>query len=162
MESEALNKITARYNFREDRITIDGVIHTGQQLQMVLTQRLARAIVLELVRHVSVAAKNAMMNDFAQELAVLSREQSEPVDAKESHNVWLVTHLHVQPLHKGTRLIFTEDNKSAVHVNCTDAVLRNLIDIIYKSFVAGDWPLDIFPDWVCVQTLDALPPNIMN
>ena len=34
MESEALNKITARYNFREDRITIDGVIHTGQQLQI--------------------------------------------------------------------------------------------------------------------------------
>lgn len=162
MESEALNKITVRYNFREDRITIDGFIHTGQKLQMVLTQRLARVIVLELVRQVSVAAKSAIMNEFAQEQAVLSKEQSEPVDALESHNVWLVTHLHIQPLDKGTRLIFTEDDKRAVHVNGTDSVLRNLIDIIYKSFVAGDWPLDIFPDWVREQTLSAVSPSIMN
>ena len=45
MQSEALTTLTARYSLREDRIVVDGVIHTGDELQLAFTQRLARALV---------------------------------------------------------------------------------------------------------------------
>lgn len=42
IQSEVLTTITARYSLREDRIVVDGVIHTGDELQFAFTLRLAR------------------------------------------------------------------------------------------------------------------------
>ena len=79
MQSEALTTLTARYSLREDRIVVDGVIHTGDELQLVFTQRLARALVAELVRQVSARTKNPLMHDFAQDEATSTKPQSDAV-----------------------------------------------------------------------------------
>ena len=44
MQSEALTTLTARYSLREDRIFVDGVIHTGDELKLAFTRRLVRAL----------------------------------------------------------------------------------------------------------------------
>jgi len=43
MQSEGLTTITERYSLRQDRIIVVGIIHTGDELQLTFTQRLARA-----------------------------------------------------------------------------------------------------------------------
>ena len=92
MQSEALTTITARYSLREDRIIVDGVIHTGDELQLAFTRRLGRA----------------------------------------------------------------------VHLDCAEAVLRNLIDIFYKLFVAAEWDLGVFPAWAAGQAGLDQQSHVMN
>ena len=77
MQSEALTTITARYSLREDRILVDGVIHKGDELQLAFTRRLARALVAELVRQVSVHTDNPLLQDFAQDEAISTKPQSD-------------------------------------------------------------------------------------
>ena len=162
MQSEALTTLTARYSLREDRIVVDGVIHTGDELQLVFTQRLARALVAELVRQVSARTDNPLMHDFAQDEAVSTKPQSEAVKVADGRPAWLVTHVHFQEIDASVRVIFTEDNSRAVHLDCSDEVLRNLIDIFHKSFLAADWDLCVFPAWAAGQVGAAPQSQIIN
>ena len=162
MQSEALTTLTARYNLREDRIVVDGVIHTGDELRLAFTQRLARALVAELVRQVSMRTDNPLMHDFAQDEAISTRPQSEAVQVMGDRPAWLVTHAHFQEIEAGVRVIFTEDKERAVHLDCAEAVLRNLIDIFHKSFLAAEWDVGVFPDWAAGQAGAAPQSQVIN
>ena len=162
MQSEALTTITARYSLREDRIIVDGVIHTGDELQLAFTQRLARALVAELVRQVSARTDNPLLHDFAQDEAISTKPQSDAVQVEGDRPAWLVTHAHFQEIDAGVRVIFTEDDKRAVHLDCAEAVLRNLIDILHKSFLAAEWDTNMFPGWVASQVGAAPQSQIIN
>ena len=162
MQSEALTTITARYSLREDRIIVDGVIHTGDQLQLAFTRRLARALIAELVRQVSARTDNPLMHDFAQDEAISTKPQSEAVQVAGDRPAWLVTHAHFQEIDAGVRVIFTEDDARAVHLDCAEAVLRNLIDIFHKSFVAAEWDLGVFPAWAVGHAGAAPQSQVIN
>ena len=162
MQSEALTTLTARYSLREDRIIADGVIHTGDELQLAFTQRLARALVAELVRQVSARTDNPLLHDFAQDEAISTKPQSDAVQVAGGRPAWLVTHAHFQQIDAGARVIFTEDDERAVHLDCVEAVLRNLIDIFHKSFVAAEWDVDVFPAWAAGQARAAPQSQVIN
>ena len=151
MQSELLHTMTARYILREDRIALDCVIHDGRELRLMITHRLARAVVTEFARQLSDGGRGALAQDFAQFEAVSGRPDAQPVerlDALGAEHAWLVTHLHIQSIENVQRLIFTEDDNRGVHLDCTDAVLRNLLDIFYKAFALGEWDRSVFPTWV--------------
>jgi hypothetical protein len=162
MQSEALTTITARYSLREDRIIVDGVIHTGDELQLAFTQRLARAMVAELVRQVSTRTENPLLHDFAQDDAISTKPQSEAVQVSGGQAAWLVTHVHFQEIESGARVIFTEDDERAVHLDCAEAVLRNLIDIFHKSFCVAEWDTGVFPSWATGQNRDFPNSQVIN
>jgi hypothetical protein len=162
MQSEALTTLTARYSLREDRIIVDGVIHTGDKLQLAFTQRLARALVAEVVRQVSARTDNPLMHDFAQDEAISTKPQSEAVQVMGDQPAWLVTHAHFQEIDAGVRVIFTEDDERAVHLDCAETVLRNLIDIFHKSFVAAEWDLGVFPAWAVGHAGAAPQSQVIN
>ena len=162
MQSEALTTLTARYSLREDRIVVDGAIHTGDELQLAFTQRLARALVAELVRQVSARTDNPLLHDFAQDEAISTKPQSDAVQVAGDRPAWLVTHAHFQEIDAGVRVIFTEDDARAVHLDCAVAVLRNLIDIFHKSFAAAEWDLGVFPDWAAGQAGAAPQSKVIN
>ena len=162
MQSEALTTITARYSLREDRIIVDGVIHTGDELQLAFTRRLACALIAELVRQVSARTDNPLMHDFAQDEAISTKPQSEAVQVVGDRPAWLVTHAHFQEIDGGVRVIFTEDDERAVHLDCVEAVLRNLIDIFHKSFVAAEWDVGVFPAWSAGQAGVAPQSQVIN
>ena len=148
MQSELLQTMTARYIPREDRIALDCVIHDGRELRLMFTHRLARAVVAEFARQLSDSNRGALAQDFAQFDAVSRRSDTQPVEILDAERAWLVTHLHIQSIENVQRLIFTEDDSKGVHLDCTDAVLRNLLDIFYKAFALGEWDQSVFPTWV--------------
>ena len=162
MQSEALTTLTARYSLREDRIIVDGVIHTGDELQLAFTRRLARALIAELVRQVSARTDNPLMHDFAQDEAISTKPQSDAVQVAGDRPAWLVTHAHFQEIDAGVRVIFTEDDVRAVHLDCAEVVLRNLIDIFHKSFVAAEWDLGVFPAWAVGHAGAAPQSQVIN
>ena len=162
MQSEALTTLTARYSLREDRIIVDGVIHTGDELQLAFTRRLACALIAELVRQVSARTDNPLMHDFAQDEAISTKPQSEAVQVVGDRPAWLVTHAHFQEIDAGVRVIFTEDDERAVHLDCAVAVLRNLIYVFHKSFVAAEWDVGVFPAWAASQAGVAPQSQVIN
>ena len=162
MQSEALTTLTARYILREDRIVVDGMIHSGDELQLAFTQRLARGLVAELVRQVTARTNNPLMHDFAQDEAISTKPQSDAVQVSGDRPAWLVTHAHFQAIDAGVRIIFTEDDKRAVHLDCAEPVLRNLIDIFHKSFLAAEWDTNVFPGWVASLAGATSQSQIMN
>ena len=162
MQSEALTTITARYSLREDRIIVDGVIHTGDELQLAFTRRLARALISELVGQVSARTDNPLMHDFAQDEAIRTKPQSDAVQVAGDRPAWLVTHVHFQAIDAGVRVIFTEDDERAVHLDCAVAVLRNLIYIFHESFVAAEWDVSVFPAWAAGQAGVAPQSQVIN
>ena len=162
MQSEALTTLTARYSLREDRNIVDGVIHTGDELQLAFTQRLARAMVAELVRQVSTRTENPLLHDFAQDDAISTKPQSEAVQVSGGQAAWLVTHVHFQEIEGGARVIFTEDDERAVHLDCAMAVLRNLLDIFHKPFCAAEWDTGVFPSWAKDQNRDFPNSQVIN
>jgi len=162
MQSEALTTITARYSLRADRVDVIGLIHTGVEVQLAFTQRLARALVVELVRQVSTRTDNPLLHDFAQDEAISTKRQSVAVPVSGGQAAWLVTHVHFQEIEGGARVIFTEDDARAVHLDCAEAVLRNLIDIFHKSFSAAEWDLGAFPDWAAGKAGVAPQSQVIN
>jgi hypothetical protein len=162
MQSEALTTLTARYILREDRIVVDCMIHSGDELQLAFTQRLARGLVAELVRQVTARTNNPLMHDFAQDEAISTKPQSDAVQVSGDRLAWLVTHAHFQAIDAGVRIIFTEDDKRAVHLDCAEPVLRNLIDIFHKSFLAAEWDTNVFPGWVASLAGATSQSQIMN
>ena len=73
-----------------------------------------------------------------------------------------MTYVHFQEIEGGARVIFTEDDERAVHLDCAETVLRNLIDIFHKSFSAAEWNLDVFPAWAAGQAGAAPQSQIIN
>jgi hypothetical protein len=162
MQSELLQTMTARYIPREDRIALDCVIHDGRELRLMFTHRLARAVVAEFARQLSDGGRGALAQDFAQFEAVSGKPDAQPVESLNAEGAWLVTHLHIQSIENVQRLIFTEDDNRGVHLDCTDAILRNLLDIFYKAFALGDWDLSVFPSWVLGDVAGNVPTSSLN
>ena len=162
MQSELLQTMTARYIPREDRIALDCVIHDGRELRLMFTHRFARAVVAEFARQLSDGGRGALAQDFAQFEAVSGKPDAQPVESLNAEGAWLVTHLHIQSIENVQRLIFTEDDSRGVHLDCTDAVLRNLLDIFYKAFALGEWNRSVFPTWVSGDVAGNVPASSLN
>jgi len=111
---------------------------------------------------VSTRTDNPLLHDFAQDEAISTKPQSDAVQVSGGQAAWLVTHVHFQEIEGGARVIFTEDDARAVHLDCAEAILRNLIDIFHKSFVAAEWDLGVFPDWAAGQAGIAPQSQIIN
>ena len=105
---------------------------------------------------------NPLMHDFAQDEAISTKPQSEAVQVVGDRPAWLVTHAHFQEIDAGVRVIFTEDDTRAVHLDCAEAVLRNLIDIFHKSFVAAEWDVGVFPAWAVGHAGAAPQSQVIN
>ena len=116
----------------------------------------------EALTTITARTDNPLMHDFAQDEAISTKPQSDAVKVVDGRPAWLVTHVHFQEIDAGVRVIFTEDNERAVHLDCAVAVLRNLIDIFHKSFVAADWDLCVFPAWAAGQAGATPQSQVMN
>ena len=149
MQSEAIQTLTARYDLREDRVALDCKIHTGDVETLYFTQRLSCAIVAALVEKVQSDPGRPMINDFLQDEAVSQKPPCDAVKIGDGvRSSWLVTHMHLQDIVSGTRVIFAHDEERGAHLECDEALLRNIIDIFHKAFGLADWPRNVFPSWV--------------
>lgn len=163
LESQAISTVTAGYSLKEDRIYMDAELHTGVCMRLFITQPLARLIVSELTKNLVKPSNNLLTEQFHQADAVNNKIYNEPVKmTDETARSLLVSHLHIQSTECGRRLIFAENDECAVHLNCDDAILRNFIDIFYKSFLKASWPRDIFPAWVNIEKAVSIDRNVLN
>jgi len=73
-----------------------------------------------------------LIYDFAKDDAIRTKHHYDALQVVRSHLGWLMTHIYFQEIEAGLRVKFKEDDTRAVHLDCAEAVLRNLIDI-FKS-----------------------------
>jgi hypothetical protein len=132
---------------REDRIILACKIHTGEVKSLHVTNRLAKAIVVALKQRVEKKSQGAIYNDFLQQEAVSNKSQAEAIKEPSHSKPWLLTHMHLQDIDQGTRVIFSHEEEFGVHLEGEDRLLRNILDIFHKAFGLAEWSKAVFPAW---------------
>lgn len=153
-DNQSRNKViasfTARYDRVEDRISFDCALLGGGTIQLYITHRLGRKIVSALISQIQARQSGELENEFSQRAAVSSKAKSDAVKLEVTNSsVWLVSSMKVQTLgDEVIRLVFQNSDNDSVHIQGRDALIRNVVDVLYKAFVLAEWDETVFPNWV--------------
>ena len=150
-----LEKVTLNYVASEDRICMNAQIRGGEAVTFWLTQRLCRGLVKTFVDYLDKTTvpstdtgKSMVQNHFQQE-AMIRKIRSPSVDASKSSTApMLVKTLNIRTGSDSLllRLPMPDGSVSALPLKSVEA--RQLLQILFVQYRKGDWPLDIWPQWI--------------
>lgn len=159
-----LEKITLNYVAVEDRICMNAQIRGGETVTFWLTQRLCRELVKTFVGYLDKAAGSApasgkaVVQTYFQEEAMIRKTRIPSVDTSKSTQApVLVKTLNIRsgPDVLLLRLPMPDGSVSAMPLKPIEA--RQLLQIMYAQYCKGDWPLDIWPQWIAGQAARGKP-----
>ena len=156
-----LQRITTKFVDREDRIRLAGEDGTGQALVLWLTQRLLGRLLPHLCawleRRASSpdnshadAARAEVLQSFAQQAALAALEPQAPVSIHAPSSAWLVHSVDVTTADHAVTLSFKDDATAAeaATMRLSEQALRQWLNILHDQYVAAEWPLTPWPEWV--------------
>ena len=153
MQSNLLKTFTANFDLEEDRIRLDCDLHIEEQAQIFFTQRLGRLFVLELVKKVEEMSIDSSSHDSQTDGKLSSDKIKEPVSiCSKQINTWLIKSIDFENLENGLRIIFTDNELHAVHIEGDELLIRSILDVFFKMFYIAEWSTDCFPAWIEVKT----------
>lgn len=153
MQSNLLKTFTANFDLEEDRIRLDCDLHIEEQAQIFFTQRLGRLFVLELVKKVEEMSIDSSSRDSQTDGKLSSNKIIEPVSiCSKQINTWLIKSIDFENLENGLRIIFTDNELHAVHIEGDELLIRSILDVFFKMFYIAEWSTDCFPAWIEVKT----------
>ncbi len=165
--SVRLNRMTTEYNAVEDRIRISGDTENGPCIIWV-SQRLAQRLVLELFKWLEAGPQLVNSDQSPEEKAKQAQKKASPMDqlmAQQSASAaikpqksvevhtdteqWLATAVDVKmiPEPEAIYLNFKSQQNHQAHLLLSKAVVRQWLAIVHKGYMAGDWPMTVWPDW---------------
>lgn len=148
--------MTLAYVPSEDRIRLEAVLEDKRPLRLWLTQRISRALVAQLGRHLERIRVSGKEHANAKPGGEPQVERSDPSPVPlEPVATYLVDEINLQlgPHHVGMGFIAGRDVNAAAVMN--RALLRRWVDILRRQFVAAEWPLD---EKIAVRAAEAAPP----
>ncbi len=151
-----VQKFSMSYDAGEDRIAWDAEYKDGATARMWLTQRLCKAVVEAIVPMLkpAVAAEapeqhQSTLQSWEQAAAVADLGKVPPVQTQPQTLVGLVKTVNIKA-EGADRLILTFDfgapGPCVIGVNAQQ--LRQTLSVIHGLYVAGGWPVDIWPAWI--------------
>ena len=153
MQSNLLKTFTANFDLEEDRIRLDCDLHIEEQAQIFFTQRLGRLFVLELVKKVEEMSIDSSSRDSQTDGKLSSNKIKEPVSiCSKQINTWLIKSIDFENLENGLRIIFTDNELHAVHIEGDELLIRSILDVFFKMYYIAEWSTDCFPAWIEVKT----------
>lgn len=159
-----LEKVTLNYVAVEDRICMNAQIRGGEAVTFWLTQRLCRGLVKTFVNYLDKTTVTAtdtgksMVQTYFQEEAMMRKPRSASVDASKSTTApMLVKTLNIRttPDSLLLRLPMPDGSVSAMPLKPVEA--RQLLQILFVQYRKGDWPLDIWPQWIRKSAAEGKP-----
>jgi hypothetical protein len=162
-----VQKFSMSYDAAEDRIAWDAEYEDGATARMWLTQRLCKAVVEAIVPMVKPVAvqevaqqHQSTLQSWEQAAAVADLGKVPPVRTQPQTLVGLVKTVNIRA--EGTeRLILTFDfgapGPCVIGVNVQQ--LRQTLSVIHGLYVAGGWPVDIWPAWIAQPAAGAIASN---
>jgi hypothetical protein len=169
---KVLQRITTEYIDSEDRIRLSGETTPNQTVVLWLTQRLINRLVPHLLTWLEQQTvvsgglgadlRSDVINSFAQQAAMSSLEQQEPVQVHTAHSSFLVHSVDVTVNQEVLRLTFKGQPKSnpstpplGASVSMQTLPLRQWLSILHEQCRLGGWvPTTpeaagtVWPEWI--------------
>lgn len=154
----ALKKVTLRYIRVEDRIRMDATVaEENESFTFWLTLRMCQVLVAAMVKHlastgvakgVSAPADVAAVQGFYHQQAKSAKKKTAPVTI-ESQRTLLVDRVQLRNTDKAIQIAFPfPDEGGQAMLPLTLQEARQWLDILYRQYQAGEWPLDVWPQWM--------------
>lgn len=152
-----LQRITTEYVESEDRIRISGEGADGHPMILWLTRRLLDRVVPHLVgwleKQYADLPRADLMLSFAQEAAALQLMPEPPVPIAEGAPQFLVQIVDISPLPEDITIAFRGEPACAASIAFAATPLRQWLGILYQTYLAADWTLAAWPDWVAPDSV---------
>lgn len=149
-----IQSVTLSYSQDEDRIHLATLLHDGRTVRLWLTQRLARRLVDALASHLEKAegiplptVRNEMLAQ-EQVMAVSAIKPTKPVEIDVSDRPHLIANITLNLSTDRFGLAFACDRDIAPSIVLDRMMVRQWLSMLHRQFVAGSWPLDVWPAWL--------------
>lgn len=159
-----LQRITTKYDPKEDRIRLTGDDGRGQTLVLWLTRRLLDRLVCFIVEKLEsqekAKARPRIHLEFQQQSAARQQVAQPPVSANAHSEQWLIQEVEIVRSKGRIKLrLRTAENKDAV-IGFDLIGLHQWLDILHRNYRAGTWSTDVWPDWLTESSLAAPPQTV--
>jgi len=152
--TQVLLKVTTEFSPLEDRVRMAGITGDGQPVVIWLTRRLVSVLLPVLLdwlegRSAPVSDEHRqIMQEFEQQAAFNSIEQSEPVQAAQDSEAMLATAVDISHDDHNAYLTFRGETGGAFRLPMANQVLRQWLQILYRADCAAEWRLPQWPAWI--------------
>lgn len=159
-----ITSITMSYSKAEDRIHLALALEGQQYLRMWMTQRLARQLVVTLAGHLEKTeppqdqgAPQPEATTPAAQSESLARQQAQavarikpvrPTIPQPDVPIWLINDIRLTLWRSRVGVQFSSDLDVQPGAMLDRTMVRQWLSMLHKQFVAGDWPLDVWPRWM--------------
>ena len=159
MDVNIIQRITTEFDFSEDRFKLDALLNSGSTITIWLTQRLFLRLLdrcfswlqkqnIELLESTAEVKIHDRLNEFSQASALNELKLEEAVISAESAPNFVIQELDIKFESDRIILIFKENNDHyGLVFNCQQ--LRQWLHIVRKKWVNAEWPMSIWPSWIC-------------
>ena len=156
-----LERVTTQYDSAQDRFRVLGSTPDGDTLALWLTQRLFIRVIRFLlewleeesadsakVAHEDNPQVKSSLQNFAQQGASSSMQETKPVEPKAETRSYLMAEVDIRKSEQHVVLVFKlpEDKLAEVPFEATQ--LRQWLHIIFTQWQSAEWPLDVWPLWM--------------
>ena len=143
---------TTHYVVAEDRLRLGCALKSGDSDVLWLTQRLAGALVrqlLEWLDKTTVADSRVadIQHRMAQQAAT-TKPQKRPAERVADVPGWLVSAVQVRIPGKSLILTFRDEGTRAVSIRFNADHLRRWLGVVHAQYRRSGWPLDMWPEWI--------------
>lgn len=153
-----LNRLTTRYDSKEDRLKLVGEIKPGQTVVLWFSQRLMNRLVAALAKHLEKttdpikkadAIQSNLKQTFAQQRAHAELPKQVPVTAVDVLDAWLVQGVDLKATPSGVRLSFKgETDEHQIQMMLAHVPLRQWLNIVHGQYRTAGWNTAIWPVWL--------------
>lgn len=152
VNSVALATFTTDYSLLEDRIRITGRAVDGGTVTVWLNLRMMRMLLPVLADWVEKKAAPAIAgaSQLAQQAAASFAITPQPAVQCRSDNVeWLAITVDYAWSDAALRLTFRNgEGANEAVISFDETLLRQWMAIVYRLYMAAEWPMDAWPVWV--------------
>lgn len=157
-----LQRITTIFVDSEDRIRLAGEGAAGQALLLWLSQRLLNRVLPHLcawlehqapatAHSYTDAARAEVLQSFAQLAALAALLPQAPVPSHAPSGAWLVHSVDVTTGEHAVTLTFKAavgETHEPATLTLPEQALRQWLNILHDQYIAAEWPLTLWPEWV--------------
>ena len=169
MDVNIIQRLTTEFDFSEDRFKLDALLNSGSTITLWLTQRLFLRLLdrcfswlqkqkIELLESTTEVKIHDRQSQFLQESDLNELKQEEAVISAVSAPNFVIQELDIKFESDRISLIFKENNDYyGLVFNCQQ--LRQWLHIVHKKWVNAEWPISIWPSWICPSSTKLIDSN---
>lgn len=164
---KGIKRISSEFVPVEDRVRLSAEYDDNEIQSLWLTKRLLDRLIAPLCewieKDVGTDISNKLVNSFVQERAYLGIKKQESVKTTEAVSDWLIMSIDINRSNSLAKITFRGVENQCGFIEFNKNALRQWLGIIYRQYVAADWDISIWPNWMTSGSVsEQMSANLLN